>query len=103
MSYHYTTAQAVIADSATTSAVIDLEGYIVVGIGTDAAFDGAGVTYSGCATATGTFVLITGITSTIAASALVAVTGAFPTRFIKVISGATQSPASTVTLYLRSA
>lgn len=101
--FTYTTATLTIEDGNTQSTnFVDVDGYVIVGVSADAAFDGTGLTFD---------VSDDGATFIAGASGEAITVGdgewasvdVSPARFVKVTSGAAQDGAdSVITLYLRS-
>ncbi len=104
MPYTYTSTTLLIEDGNTQSTnFADLEGYVVAGVSTDAAFDGASVTFD-ISTDGETFVAgASGGAITVGDVESASVATSPGGRFVKVTSSAAQSGAdSVVTLHLRS-
>lgn len=98
---------ATIAISTTTSAAVDLQGYALVGLITPAALTGSTMTFTASPN-DGTYTALynaggTALSATVAASRTILFTpGDFVgVRFIKLVSGSTESAARTITLILR--
>lgn len=103
------TIETIIADSATTSSEIDLGGKTLVGITFPAGIDGTALTFTVSPTSGGTFVgLITtagaAVSYTYAASKYMAIDSALfnGVRYLKLVSGTSQTGASTITLHVKS-
>lgn len=102
-----TTVSATIASSATTSAAIPLNGFSVVGIAFPAAFTGTTVTFTGSATAGGTYLPIYNasgqVSYTIAQGRYYAIASSDldGIQFLKIVSGSTEGGARTLVVSIK--